>query len=152
MENNMTDGTVARRNDNPIRLSFERPQFKTEGNTVTCELRYSIVNEPRVIYNGENNELTSFVGVGMQRAFRHPMNVATGSAVCSETDNFNKVTGRRIAQARAEAAAYLDARNVMRQHFKNLHKSILEAEAFMNKADGVIAHNKEFVKKIGNPV
>lgn len=151
MENNMTDGTVARRNDNPIRLSFERPQFKTEGNTVTCELRYSIVNEPRAIY-GENNALTSFVGIGMQRAFRQPVNVATGSAVCSETDSFDKVTGRRIAQARAEAAAYLDARNVMRQHFKNLHKSMLEAEAFMTKADGVIAHNKEFVKKIGNPV
>lgn len=153
MSKNNNAPVAAGRNDNPICLSFDRPQFKTEGNKITCDLRYIIVNEPRAIYDS-NCYMNSFVGVGIQRRQRRAdlYSTATGVAVCSPDDAFDKKTGRRIAQARAEAAAYREAHAIVSKHLNNLRKSIDEAYQFMDKADSVIEHNKDFVEKIGAAV
>ena len=137
-------------NSNPVRLSFDRPQFKTEGNQITCRLNYSIVNNPRYLTD-DNGAFVSGIRIGqVKEKNSYHIFSATGVAVCSNNDKFDKVTGRRIAQARAEAKAYTDARNVLRNYRKMLLRSLDEADAFLDKATTIIAHNKSFIHEQGD--
>lgn len=135
--------------DNPIRLSFDRPQFKTEGNTITCRLNYAIVNNPRYNFDEMTGAFVSGVKVGDVKGSARTRS-SVGVARCSANDEFDKTTGRRIAQARAEAAAYADARNLVRSHRAMLMRAISETDEFIDKASGVITHNKSFVNAQGN--
>ena len=119
---------------NPIKLSFTRPRFTTNGNKITCTLEYKVCNQDRYKYLS----VISFNSLGLRKA-------AVGEAVCSPNDKFDKKTGRRIAQARAEAAAYCDVRNAARQHRLNLLRALDESEDFITRADRIISHNKDFV-------
>lgn len=138
----------SKRIDNPVRLSFDRPQFKTEGNTITCRLNYSIVNNPRYLTD-DKGAFVSGIRVGDEKGAYRGYS-ATGVAICNSNDKFDKVTGRRIAQARAEAKAYIDARNALRNHREMLLRSLDETDAFLDKAATIIAHNKYFVREQGD--
>ena len=134
---------------NPIRLSFSRPRFTTDGNVTTCELHYKIKHTDTVRVRKDRSGLISMISFG-DTEFDDRKYVSTGQAVCSANDAFDKRTGRRIAQARAEENAYRDASAHVAKFRMDLIHELDSAEEFMKKSAGVINHNKTFVKEIGD--
>lgn len=134
-------------NREDIKLSFGRPRYKTVGNEVTCELRYSI-QVPETFTRGFGNidstepEFVVAFDLGNCRT-------AVGKAKCNDNDIFDKQIGRHIAEARAEAKAYKQAAKLVSKYIKatvaRYHNIALNFEA---KADFIQDHNKSYVHEI----
>lgn len=130
-----------------IKLSFERPRYRTVGNEVTCELRYCIqvpetFNQGFGKFNNAEPEVVVGFDLGSCRT-------AVGKAKCNEEDVFDKKLGRDIAEARAEAKAYKHAAKLVSKYVKTVaaryHNMALNFEA---KADFIQDHNKSYVHEI----
>lgn len=135
-----------------IKLSFSKPKFQTNGNKIICKLNYHInipnmfLAEPYMV-DGKIMEDAAQVQTLFDLGLMH---TATGKAVCSSSDEFDKKTGRAIAVARAEAKAYKHAKLLVRKHIKYVVDFYNDAVlAFEAKADSVQRHNKEYVEEKG---
>lgn len=138
---------------NKIKLSFKRPKFIKNGNKITCILKYKI-NVPSVFERGYRNGglLTSntyhsqFYNVNdtSEHCF-----TATGVAMCRHGDTFNDNLGRKIAEARAESAAYAFATPLVKKYVQSTAESLLNMSYdFAAKSDNVKRHNKEYVNDL----
>lgn len=122
---------------NRIKLSM-RPEHLTytvNGNEVTCELLYYI-EAPN-----EYHQIFGFV-VGK----------TLGVAKCHPDDTFSEETGRKIALAKAEAKAYLQAKREMEKRWANVIDTLNALEDmfsdFTEKAVRAAEHNKEYIERI----
>jgi hypothetical protein len=137
---------------NDIKVSFDRPKYITEGNKVKCTLNYRVNvpgfrhDEDRVTVKGYNPVAVNTYG-DFDLGDKH---TAVGVAMCSPGDEFNKKTGREIAEARAEAKAYKHAAKLVKRFVKSVADAYANmALEFEAKADYVQRHNKEYVAETG---
>ena len=75
---------------------------------------------------------------------------STGVAYCSPEDTFDLEKGKKIALARAEAAAYNQMTEYIRGIRENLLALLEETDRFMNLSIRVRRGNKTFVKMLDN--
>ena len=75
---------------------------------------------------------------------------STGVAYCSPEDTFDLEKGKKIALARAEAAAYNQMTEYIRGIRENLLALVEETDRFMNLSIRVRRGNKTFVKMLDN--
>ena len=85
--------------------------------------------------------------------FRLPDTIR-GVAKCHPDDEFDIEKGKNIAQAKAEAKAYLQLRTYVLNKWNTL-LDIIEAAAplkdkFVDKAEGCHTHNEEYINRISN--
>lgn len=136
-------------NRHNIKLSFDRPRYKTEGNVISCELRYRIVVPETAFgaYPKTPNDPQGYIGVdlGMHRT--------VGKARCNDSDTFDKHIGREMAEARAEAKAYKSASKLIKKYVRDvMQKYYNMALDFEAKADFVQKHNEEYVLDLDSQV
>jgi len=144
---------------NKIKLSFTRPKFTKNGNKITCQLKYRIV-VPSVNSCsshkslGNDSAVVTDFGCGVyNNSVNIPSDffVATGVAVCNEGDTFDNNLGRKMAEARAESAAYSHAAPIVKKYVQSLAEDLLNMSYdFAAKSDGVRRHNKEYVNDLIN--
>jgi hypothetical protein len=137
---------------NDIKVSFEKPQYQTNGNKVKCTLKYYVVvpemqhREDYITERGYNPhavQTNAMFELGQ-------LHFATGVAKCSEGDTFNKKVGREIAEARAEAKAYKHAAKLVKKFVKSVAENYVNmALEFEAKADYVQRHNAEYAAEVG---
>ena len=138
---------------NDIKLSFERPQYQTNGREVKCTLKYRI-QVPEM--NNSEDSWNKDRGYNPQHVQSYAQfelgdyHTATGKAVCTVEDEFDKKTGREIAEARAEAKAYKHAQKLVKKYVKSVVDAYAEMVlAFEAKADYVQRHNAEYSTELG---
>jgi hypothetical protein len=113
----------------------EHLTYTVNGNEVTCELLYYIdaPNEYHQIFG-------SIVGK------------TVGVAKCHPDDTFSEETGRKIALAKAEAKAYLQAKREMEKRWAKVVDTLNGLEDmfsdFTEKAVRAAEHNKEYIERI----
>ena len=139
-------------NRNDIKISFERPQYQTNGREVKCTLKYRI-QVPEMSHYEDAFGLKGYNPTRVQANAAFDLgdqHVVTGKAVCTAGDEFDKKTGREIAEARAEAKAYKHAQKLVKKYVKTVvdaySNMILSFEA---KADYVQRHNAEYTAELG---
>jgi hypothetical protein len=113
----------------------EHLTYTVNGNEVTCELLYYI-EAPN-----EYHQIFGFI-VGK----------TLGVAKCHPDDTFSEETGRKIALAKAEAKAYLQAKREMEKRWANVVNTLNGLEDmfsdFTEKAVRAAEHNKEYIERI----
>ena len=137
---------------NDIKLSFERPQYQTNGREIKCTLKYRIQvpemnnDEDRWNKRGYNPQhVNAFAQFELG-----DFHTVTGKAVCNDGDEFDKHTGREIAEARAEAKAYKHAQKLVKKYVKTVADAYANMVlAFEAKADYVQRHNAEYSADLG---
>ena len=76
------------------------------------------------------------------------------TAKCHPDDEFSIEKGKKIAQAKAEARAYVLLKNEMLRRWGKLLDTIealaLLKDGFIDKAEGCNEHNKAYIKRITN--
>ena len=130
--------------DKKFKISVIRTEYFTnfEKKTVTCKLHYRIkATDSRMTYI--LSDLGSFVN-GDINIWDTQTVVAT--AKTSNGDTFDQHAGEQIARAKAESMAY---GNVSR-FFDRVHKwytqnIIMPMAQFIEKSNGVIAHNDRYI-------
>ena len=122
---------------NRIKLCM-RPEYVTytvNGNEVTCSLMYYV--DGPYEYHG---------------LFDYFVGGATGVAKCHPDDTFSEETGRKIALAKAEAKAYLQAKREMEKRWAKVVNTLNGLEDmfsdFTEKAVRAAEHNKEYIERI----
>ncbi len=132
---------------NGIKVSFDRPRYKTDGKEVSCELRYRIVVPETMGRSSWADTTSPDIIVGFNLGDEHRV---VGKARCNEDDTFDKHTGREIAEARAEAKAYKHADKLVKKYVKAVAQKYFDmALEFQAKADHVQDHNKGYVLDMG---
>lgn len=130
--------------DKKFKISVIRTEYFTnfEKKTVTCKLHYRIkATDSRMAYT--LNDLGSFVD-GDINVWLTQTVVATARTM--PDDNFDLHKGEQIARAKAESMAY----NTVSKYFDRIHNwyvhNILTPMAqFIEKSNGVIAHNDRYI-------
>lgn len=137
-------------NRHNIKLSFERPRYKTEGNVISCELRYRIVVPETAIgpmYPEDDNDPRGYIGVDLGE------HRTVGKARCNDCDTFDKHVGREMAEARAEAKAYKSASKLIKKYVRDVMQKYYNMSLdFEAKADFVQKHNEEYVLDLDSQV
>ena len=130
--------------DNKFKISVIRTEYFTnfDKKTVTCKLHYRIKSSDyRMMY--ALNWIGSFVESGLyaDRTF-----TVVATAKVSPDDTFDQHAGEQIARAKAESMAY----NNVNKFFDRVHKwytqnIIMPMAQFIEKSNGVIAHNDRYI-------
>lgn len=121
---------------NEVKIRFNEPKYtvnEAQG-TVTCELQYYVVFPEFVI-----------TLLGNCPSY-YPSTVIATAKVCSE-DTFNEKTGKRVALAKAEAKAYKKVEKYCFKKCGQLGKVYNKLYDFYAKAQLVVDHNSEYIKK-----
>lgn len=71
---------------------------------------------------------------------------AVGIARCYR-DNFDETTGKRIARAKAERNAYIEARNILRNEIRNINKDISSLNTSIDFFSDCIDHQDDFINE-----
>lgn len=130
--------------DKKFKISVIRTEYFTnfEKKTVTCKMHYRIkATDSRMIY--VLSDLGSFVD-GDINVWDTQTVVATAKTM--PDDNFDLHKGEQIARAKAESMAY-DAvsKYLDRIHNWYVHNILTPMAAFIEKSNGVIAHNDRYI-------
>lgn len=135
-----------------IRVSFERPQYQTNGNQVKCTLKYRI-QVPEMNHYEQPLTEKGYNPARVQAACGFDLgdfHTAVGVARCNQDDTFNKKTGREIAEARAEAKAYKHAQKLVKKYVATAVKAYADMIlAFDAKSDHIQRHNAEYTAELG---
>lgn len=107
-----------------IKLSFGAPTFEINGTTTTCNLP---------VYPS--------VCLG-QSAF-----VSIASATLKEGDTYDEAIGKKVALAKAESHAYRVISAVLKKEITDLESLIQSANRFIEKANGVVEHNQNYINQ-----
>lgn len=130
--------------DKKFKISVIRTEYFTnfEKKTVTCKLHYRIkTTDYRMLY--ALNWIGSFVDRNMY-ADRIFTVVATAKA--SNDDTFDQHIGEHIARAKAESMAYRNVSKFFdRAHNWYTQNIIIPMAQFIEKSNGVIAHNDRYI-------
>ena len=120
-----------------IKLSTVKTEYITDNKTfVKCILKTKLTDK----YKDKSKDkpigllLPPFVGV----------------AKLHEKDEFNYEIGCRIALAKAERIAYKRVGKSMAEEYKNLTNFISDFDNFIYKAESMVKHNTEYIKKLSN--
>lgn len=139
-----------------IKVSIVRRKFETFEDMVRCEIQY-ILKVPETCISVRNKKLKPGhkVDVNVRNTYIFETSetprvlIAEGFACCRSDDKFNKVTGRRIAQARATVEMYRQAKELLRRYVVPTAETVLSAyNDFENKADSVITKDKQFIQEM----
>lgn len=130
--------------DKKFKISVIRTEYFTnfEKKTVTCKLHYRIkATDNRMNY--VLSDLGSIVDEGIN-VWDTLTVVATARTMPG--DNFDLHKGEQIARAKAESMAYESVSKCFdRIHNWYVHNILTPMAEFIEKSDGVIAHNNRYI-------
>lgn len=130
--------------DKKFKISVIRTEYFTnfEKKTVTCKLHYRIkATDSRMNY--VLSDLGSIVDEGIN-VWDTLTVVATARTMPG--DNFDLHKGEQIARAKAESMAYESVSKCFdRIHNWYVHNILTPMAEFIEKSDGVIAHNNRYI-------
>lgn len=137
---------------NDIKIKFGKPKFVTMNSAVQCILTYRIeVPEFTSWQSKETSSDGQVSKVSAYMSFDFDNNVSVGYAICHPTDTFDKHTGRKIAQARAEVNAYRHAQMLVDKYIGGVLTMLGNAaESFYVKSEYVIKHDKDYIKEMSS--
>ena len=133
-----------------IKLSFEEPAFYVNmvKRTVTCVLKFKMNSTSDDRYNNLWSALrcmSDHVLDEEANELRYSFMV-TETAVAGPMDEFDVEKGKKIARAKAEAAAYAHTAKTLYKVLGEALNVLTESSAeFITKASVVYTHNKEYV-------
>lgn len=130
-----------------FKLSFKAPEFhtnvsrKTGKKVVSCTLPCMILSPVM----GDETDLGRLLSpYSWENEF-----ACTAKAICTANDQYNEKTGFAVAQAKAESKCYARAEKLIRNRFIEVMAVLnREVNRFTSKAEGVIEHNDEYIKRI----
>ena len=134
-----------------IKLSFKEPEFYVNEvkRTVTCVLRYGMNSTS----DDRCNNLWDALCCMSDHVLDEEANVlrysfmVTETAVAGPMDEFDVEKGKKIARAKAEAAAYAHTAKVLYKVLGEALNVLTESSAeFITKASIVHKHNKEYIE------
>lgn len=123
----------------PIKLSFTDPIYYTKPNasgttTVYCKLQF--------VVKGPNDVLNTIVMFADEDCYE-----SIGQATVDPRDDYDFVTGKRIARAKAESLAYKKASKLFARICGHLTSVALSFMQFNDKAEYVVDHNDTYLSK-----
>jgi len=71
-----------------------------------------------------------------------------GTAIYKDGDKFDVELAKKVAMAKAENNAYKKVRNLITDHINNVWYKMRPYADFLDKADAVIEHNEQYLKKL----
>lgn len=115
-----------------IKLSTDKTEYITDNKTfVKCILKTKLTNNKEKV---EQMYLPPFIGV----------------AKLHKEDEFNYEIGCRIALAKAERIAYKRVGKGIAEEYKSLTNLTKDLDDFIYKAESMVKHNTEYIKKLSN--
>ena len=130
--------------DKKFKVSVIRSEYFTnfDKKTVTCKLHYRIKStDYRMMY--ALNWIGSFVDSDM---YADGTFTAVATAKTSHDDTFDQHAGEQIARAKAESMAYSNVSKLFdRVHKWYTQNIIMPMAQFIEKSNGVIAHNDRYI-------
>lgn len=130
--------------DKKFKISVIRTEYFTnlEKKTVTCKLHYRIkATDSRMLY--AMSDLGSYVDNDIN-VWTTQTVVATARTMAGE--NFDLHKGKQISRAKAESMAYNTVSKYLdRIHKWYVHNILIPIAEFIEKSNGVIAHNDRFI-------
>ena len=130
--------------DNKFKISVIRTEYFTnfEKKTVTCKLHYRIkATDYRMMY--ALSWIGSFVD---SKFFADDTFTVVATAKTSPDDTFDPHAGEQISRAKAESMAYSNvSRFFDRVHNWYTQNIIMPMAQFIEKSNGVIAHNERYI-------
>lgn len=131
-----------------IKMSVLNTDFYFNGENVTCEVTVTL-KAPDLLMKFLVDDYDPFFDLGNYSRWK-----VKGTAKCHPDDEFDIEKGKKIAQAKAEAKAYLQLRTYVLNKWNTL-LDIIEAAAplkdkFVDKAEGCHTHNEEYISRISN--
>jgi hypothetical protein len=123
----------------PIKLSFTDPIYYTKPNasgttTVYCKLQF--------VVKGPNDVLNAINLFADEDCYE-----SIGQATVDPRDDYDFVTGKRIARAKAESLAYKKASKLFARICGHLTSVALSFMQFNDKAEYVVDHNDTYLSK-----
>lgn len=130
--------------DKKFKVSVIRSEYFTnfDKKTVTCKLHYRIkATDYRMMY------ALNWIGSFMDRNFfADGTFTVVATAKTSPDDTFDPHAGEQIARAKAESMAYSNvSRFLDRVHKWYTQNIIMPMAQFIEKSNGVIAHNDRYI-------
>lgn len=126
--------------NNRIKLSETDCQYfiNEEKKTVSCKMFYRLKLD------------NDIVGVFTHIFGEYPcyLQKATATAHLAEGDTFDVNKCMQIARAKAETMAYKNMRQLMKKLSGKLASMLVVTNDFENRAEDIIKHNDEYLKKI----
>lgn len=117
-----------------IKLSTVKTEYITDNKTfVKCILKTKLTDNK-----------------GKDKATKFPLPPFVGIAKLHEKDTFNYEIGCRIALAKAERIAYKRVGKGIAEEYKSLANFISDLDNFIYKAESMVKHNTEYIKKLSN--
>ena len=130
--------------DKKFKISVIRTEYFTnfDKKTVTCKLHYRIKStDYRMMY--ALNWIGSFVDSDM---YADGTFTAVATAKTSPDDTFDQHAGEQSARAKAESMAYSNVNKLFdRVHNWYTQNIIIPMAQFIEKSNGVIAHNDRYI-------
>ena len=130
--------------DKKFKISVIRTEYFTnfDKKTVTCKLHYRIKATDYRMMNALNL-ISSFVD---SELYAYSTFTVVATAKVSPDDTFDQHAGEQIARAKAESMAYSN----VSKFFDRVHKwytqnIIMPMAQFIEKSNGVIAHNDRYI-------
>lgn len=126
-----------------IKVSFKDFKFIVDEKkqTVTCIMQYRI-NVPNAIKRVQS----PFIDGDKLSHFTDKMFVARGVARVQDGDTFDVNVGKKVAQAKAENAAYKNAMKCLSPTYNKIVEAYVMLVKFNHKADNVFNHNVDYVR------
>ena len=123
----------------PVKLSFTDPIYYTKPNSdgttvVYCKLQF--------VVNGPKDVLKAIKAFADEDCYE-----SLGQATVDPRDNYDFVTGKRIARAKAESLAYKKASKLFARICGHLTSVALSFMQFNDKAEFVVDHNDTYLSK-----
>ena len=69
-----------------------------------------------------------------------------GVARCHR-DNFNETTGKKLARAKAERSAYIEARNILRDELRDINKDVSIFNTSIDFFNECIDHQNDYINE-----
>ena len=127
---------------------MERTNFKISFDS--SETRFFVNEKKRTVVcmlNGHLNTPSWTMGAYVNEAWIK----SYGVAKCSPEDTFDVERGKRIAMAKAENRAYLDALKLIEPYIENMEAYIAAYANFNGKVYRTCAHNSEYIDRLSCP-
>ncbi len=121
-----------------IKLSTVKTEYITDNQTfVKCILKTKLTDNKSKDKNKDKP-------IGL------PLPPFVGIAHLHKEDEFNYEVGCRIALAKAERIAYKRVGKGIAEEYKSLTNLIKDLDDFIYKAESMVKHNTEYIKKLSN--
>lgn len=127
-------------------MSFNRRDFKLKfGNETT---KFFVNEEKRTVTCVLEGLLTPMIDDNTFLCLPSEIFKGVGVAKCDDKDVFDENRGKRIALARAENNAYIDAMNYLTDYYDKLSVMLKAITAFGDKAYRCCAHNEDYIDSL----